>query len=79
MISASSLQPDYKALQKLLSLSCATNLQLPMKHNITHHILTTGSPTYARPRTLAGDHLDIARLGIDNLLAQQIIKPSSSF
>lgn len=79
LISASSLQPDYRALlQKFPSLTRPINLGIPLKHTITHHILTTGPPTYARPRRLAGERLHIARLEIDNLLAQRIIRPSSS-
>ena len=33
----------------------------PIKHQVTHHITTTGPPVFARPRRLSPEHLKVAR------------------
>ena len=50
----------------------------PVKHDITHHISTTGPPTAARPRRLGPERLRIARQEFDHMLELGIIQPSSS-
>ena len=45
---------EFPAITKL------SNLELPVNHDITHHIVTTGQPVYARSRQLAPDHLNIS-------------------
>ena len=51
----------------------------PIKHDITHHIITSGPPVSARPRRLAPERLKIARKEFDhNMLQLGIVRPSSS-
>ena len=50
----------------------------PTKHDVTHHISTTGPPTYARPRRLGPERLRVARQEFDHMLELGIIQPSSS-
>ena len=50
----------------------------PTKHDVTHHISTTGPPTSARPRCLGPEHLRVARQEFDHMLELGIIQPSSS-
>ena len=49
-----------------------------VKHNITHHIRTTGPPVHCRPRRLAPDRLKVAKAEFDHMLQLGIIKPSDS-
>ena len=51
---------------------------IPVKHNVTHHIETTGRPTYAKSRRLAPDRYSMAKAEFESLLQQGIIRPSSS-
>ena len=39
----------------------------PVKHEVTHHIETTGSPVSARPRRLAPERLRVARQEFDHI------------
>ena len=51
----------------------------PIKHDITHHIITSCPPVSARPRRLAPERLKIARKEFDhNMLQLGIVRPSSS-
>ena len=50
----------------------------PVKHNVTHHITTTGPPVTARTRRLPPERLAIARREFDHMLQLGIIRPSSS-
>ena len=50
----------------------------PIKHDVTHHIQTTGLPVSAHPRRLAPDRLRVARQEFDHMLELGIIRPSSS-
>ena len=49
-----------------------------VKHNITHHIRTTGPPVHCRPRRLAPDRLKVAKAEFDHMLQLGIIKQSYS-
>lgn len=49
-----------------------------VKHTVTHHIVTTGPPVYARPRRLAADRLKMARSEFEHMQELGIIRPSSS-
>ena len=51
---------------------------LPVRHDVTHHIDTTGPPVYARPRRLAPERLILARKEFDHMLQLGIVRPSSS-
>ena len=50
----------------------------PMKHDVTHRILTTGPPVSARPRRLAPDKHKIAKDEFGRLLDLGIVEPSDS-
>ena len=50
----------------------------PVKHDVTHHIETTGPPASARPRRLAPDRLRAAKQEFEHMLQLGIIRPSSS-
>ena len=55
---------------------CTT--EQPIKHNVTHHITTTGPPVSARFRRLPPERLKAARQEFEHMLQQGIIRPSSS-
>ena len=50
----------------------------PIKHDITHHIATTGPPVSAHPRHLPPEKLKIACQEFEHMLQEGIIQPSSS-
>ena len=50
----------------------------PVKHDITHHIVTTGPPIKARTRRLSPERLKIACQEFEHMLQQGIMRPSSS-
>ena len=50
----------------------------PIKHDVTHHITTTGPPATGRTRRLAPERLKIARQEFNHMLELCIIRPSSS-
>ena len=54
------------------------NEHLPIKHQVTHRILTKGPPVYARTRRLPPERLVIAQNEFDHMLKLGIIRPSSS-
>ena len=54
------------------------NYDTPVKHNVEHHVVTTGPPVFAKPRRLPPDRLAVARREFDHMLAAGIIRPSSS-
>jgi len=49
-----------------------------VKHNVTHHINTTGPPVYAKARRLPPDCLHIARQEFEHQLESEIIQSSNS-
>ena len=49
-----------------------------VKHDITHHIVTTDPPIKARTRCLSPERLKIAHHEFEHMLQQGIIRPSSS-
>jgi len=50
----------------------------PVKHDITHHIVTTGPPIKARTRRLSPERLKIAHQEFEDMLQQGNNRPSSS-
>ena len=51
---------------------------IPVIHNFTHHIETTGPPLSACPRCLALECLQVAKQKFEHMLQLGIIRPSSS-
>ena len=49
-----------------------------VRHNISHHIRTTGPPVGARPRRLAPDRLHIAKAEFEHMMELGIVRPSHS-
>nr|CAH8821166.1 unnamed protein product [Trichobilharzia regenti] len=58
------LQPSFRATE--------------LKHQVVHHIKTTGPPVFARPRRLDPHRLKIAKTEFDKMLELGIIRPSNS-
>ena len=54
------------------------NVAKPTKHDVTHHITTTGPPVAGRTRHLPPERLKIAREEFKHMLELGIIRPSSS-
>ena len=79
---ARSLQDTDNPFLRLLSeypgLTQACASERPVKHNVTHHIQTSGPPVFSRTRRLAPERLRIARQEFDHMLELGIVHPSSS-
>jgi len=54
------------------------NGDCPIKHDVTHHIMTSGPPVSAHPRRLSPEKLKIACQEFDHMLQDGIVRPSSS-
>lgn len=67
-----------KLLDEFPDLTQPCNVTRPLKHDITHHIVTAGPPIYARARRLAPERLKIVRQEFDHMLELGIIRPSKS-
>ena len=50
----------------------------PVKHSVTHHITSSGSPVSCRARRLPPEKLKVARKEFEHMLELGIIRPSSS-
>ena len=50
----------------------------PVKHNVCHHITTTGPPVHGKSRRLSPERHVCAKAEFDHMLALGIIQPSSS-
>ena len=76
------LDYDQKYADLLRQFPSITNLSIQnnasVSHNICHRIVTKGNPVHARPRRLAPERLKIAKAEFEQMLAQGIIRPSSS-
>lgn len=59
-------------------ITMTSNMAKPPQHGVTHHIITSGPPTFARPRRLSGERLRIARQEFEHMLELGIIRPSNS-
>ena len=51
---------------------------MPIRHGVTHRIITTGRPVSAKPRRLAPEKLKSAKAEFTKLIDMGIIRPSSS-
>ena len=73
------VQNDYtKLLGQFPELTRPATKGEPVKHGITHKIVTKGHPVFARPRPLAPDKLVIAKRELDDMIELGIIEPSDS-
>ena len=53
-------------------------VNVPVKHDVVHHIVTTGPPVFSRTRRLSPERLEIARSEFEHMLDMGIIQPSCS-
>ena len=65
-------------LQDFPDITRPTTKDAPVKHNVTHHIITRRPPTSARPRRLPADRLKITKDEFQHELNLGIVRPSSS-
>ena len=73
------VQNDYtKLLGQFPELTCPTMKGEPVKHGITHKIVTKGHPVFALPRRLAPDKLVTAKREFDDMIKLGVIEPSNS-
>ena len=73
------VQNDYtKLLGQFPELTCPTTKGEPVKHGITHKIVTKGHPVFARPQRLAPDKLVTAKREFDDMIKLGVIEPSNS-
>ena len=70
---------DYEnILREFPSLMDVTFSDTKIKHDIQHHIVTTGQPVHARMRRLSPEKLKTAKKEFQTMLDLGIIRPSSS-
>ncbi|PZC82925.1 hypothetical protein B5X24_HaOG209368 [Helicoverpa armigera] len=74
----SSNQLYYDILKQYPDVLRPMSLKQPPKHDVVHHIETTGPPLYARPRPLPPDKYKAAKEEFDRMLEMGICKPSKS-
>ena len=73
------VQNDYtKLLGQFPELTRHTTKGEPVKHGITHKIVTKGHLVFARPRHLAPDKLVTAKRELDDMIKLAVIEPSNS-
>ena len=73
------VQNEYtKLLSQFPELTRPTTKGEPVKHGITHKIVTKGHPVFARPRRLAPDKLVTAKREFDDMIKLGVIEPSDS-
>ncbi|CAD7085746.1 unnamed protein product [Hermetia illucens] len=65
-------------LQKFSQITTNCSLSKPVKHNVQHHIITTGSPIFSKVRPLPSQKLAIAQKEFEQLVQQGICRPSNS-
>ena len=73
------VQNEYtKLLGQFPELTRPTTKGEPVKHGITHKIVTKGHPVFARPRRLAPDKLVTAKREFEDMIKLGVIEPSDS-
>ena len=73
------VQNEYtKLLGQFPELTRPTTKGEPVKHGITHKIVTKSHPVFARPRRLAPDKLVTAKREFDDMIKLGVIEPSDS-
>ena len=70
------LSVDDKLLADFPTITRPCITDAPVKHDVTHHISTTGPPTTARPRRLGPERLQIARQEFDHMLELSSYNPT---
>ena len=70
--------PYLQLLSQFPDLTQVSAPDIPVKHEVLHHIETTGPPVFARPRRLAPDRFKVAKREFEHMLQLGIIRPSSS-
>ena len=70
--------PYLQLLSQFPDLTQVSAPDIPVKHEVLHHIETTGPPVSARPRRLAPDRFKVAKREFEHMLQLGIIRPSSS-
>ena len=73
------VQNDYtKLLGQFRELTRPTTKGEPVKHGITHKIVTKVHPVFSHPRRLAPDKLVTAKRELDDMIKLGVIEPSDS-
>ena len=67
-----------RILQEFPSVTKTCDMKQPNKHDITHHITTTGAPVHSHTRRLAPEKFQTARKEFEHMLELGIIRPSNS-
>ena len=75
---AADADPFIQLLPKFPSLTTPCTSDTPVKHGVSHHIVTDGRPVFGRPRRLSPEKLAAAKREFDKLLDMGIIRPSAS-
>lgn len=70
--------PFATLLQEFPTVTAPPDWTRPVRHDVRHHITTTGPPVFFRPRRLAPDKYKVARAEFEHMLELGIIRPSSS-
>lgn len=74
----SSDQVYHSILTKFPDILRPMSLKAPAKHDVIHHIETTGPPVYAKPRPLPPDKYKVAKEEFERMIEMGICKPSKS-
>ena len=70
--------PFKRLLADFPSLTSPCTSDTPIRHGVSHHIVTEGRPVFARPRRLSPEKLVAAKAEFNKLLEMGIVRPSSS-
>lgn len=65
-------------LKEYPSLTSIPNFNIPVKHKVVHHIVTSGHLLVSRPRRLESTRLKMAKMEFDHMQQLGICRPSSS-
>jgi len=70
--------PFTRRLDDFPSLTSPCTSDTPIRHGVTHHIVTEGRPVFARSRRLSPEKLVAVKAEFNKLLDMGILRPSSS-
>ena len=74
----STSDPFTRLLDDFPSLTSPCTSDTPIRHGVSHHIVTEGRPVFARSRRLSSKKLVAAKAEFNKLLDMGIVRPSSS-